>query len=86
MSKCKFCPKCDVKSCPKKGRADQTSKKSVTLSAPLSRKLTSFCEENNIMTGEKYYRVPDYNSAIMHLLDARPKKEKKTRGKRSTRA
>ncbi len=81
MSKCKFCPKCNVRFCPKKGKSVQMSKVSVTLSVPLSRKLTGFCEENDIMTGEKYYRVPDYKTAIVHLLDEHLKRTKKVKGK-----
>ena len=81
MSKCKFCPICNVKFCPKKGRSVKMSNVSVTLSVPLGKKLTSFCEERNIMTGEKYYRVPDYNRAIVYLLDEYKKRTKKVKVK-----
>jgi hypothetical protein len=55
------------------------SKISVTLSLSLSKKLTNFCKKRKIMSGEKYYRVPDYNSAISFLLDGYLKKMRKSK-------
>ncbi|MBN1871059.1 MAG: hypothetical protein JW800_00640 [Candidatus Omnitrophica bacterium] len=51
----------------------------ITLTAALDRRLTDFCKREKIMKGEKYYRVPDYNSAISVLLDGYLKKRKSGR-------
>jgi hypothetical protein len=58
------------------------SKESITLSVSTSKRLSDFCRKKKIMSGERYYRVPDYNSAISLLLKEHPKKKKKTRNKR----
>ena len=74
MSKCEFCPTCDTKRCPKKGAPDGQAKISVTLNASLRGRLSDFCAKNGIMSGEKYYRVPDFCSAISLLLDKEDKR------------
>ena len=55
------------------------SKVSITLSSSLSKKLTNFCKKKKIMSGEEYYKVPDYNSAISYLLDGYLKKTRKSK-------
>jgi len=69
MSGCDFCYICNKKYCPKEGKGVPLSKESITLPASTAKKLTSFCKKHKIMQGEKYYKVPDYASGILFLLD-----------------
>jgi len=55
------------------------AKESITLGLSLGKRLKDFCKKNKIMSGEKYYKVPDYNAAITFLLDEHVKQNKRQR-------
>ena len=74
---CGFCHICDLTHCPKKGRSEVMSLKHVSLSTAPHKKLQKFCENKGFMRGEDYYKVPDYNAALLFLLDEYAKRLKR---------
>ena len=68
MSQCDFCDVCRPKRCPKEGKLKPESVMHINLSVTTAKKLEKLCKDKNIMRGEKYYKVPDYDKAVLYLL------------------
>jgi len=69
MSGCDFCVKCNPKRCPKKGKGGLFPTGYLALTPRLCKMLDALCKSKRFMCGEEYYKIPDYNAAILFLLN-----------------